>query len=57
MTNAEKYKEVFGMEVDPSACPTKECEYCPCALKNDLGEISCIGGSTYEWWNREYKEA
>ena len=56
MTNAEKYKEVFGMPVDPSSCPTTTCKGCPCALKNELGEISCIGASTYEWWNKEYKD-
>ena len=56
MTNAEKYKEVFGMPVDDSSCPTTTCKSCPCALKNELGEISCIGASTYEWWNKEYKE-
>lgn len=56
MTNAEKYKEVFGMEVDPSMCPTTTCDVCPCAMKNNLGDISCTGGCTYEWWKKEYKE-
>ena len=56
MTNAEKYKEVFGMEVDPTLCPTTECENCPCALKNIKGDITCFGGCTYEWWKSEYKE-
>ena len=57
MTNAEKYKEVFGMEVDPSTCPTKECEDCPCALMNHINsDVLCTGGSSYEWWNREYPE-
>mgnify|MGYP003291452041 CR=1 FL=1 len=56
MTNAEKYKEVFGMEVDPSNCPTKECEDCPCAMTNTIKDFCCTGGSTYEWWNSCYKE-
>jgi len=55
MTNAEKYKEVFGLPVDKSNCPTSDCNVCPCAMKNELGEISCYGASTYEWWNKEYK--
>lgn len=56
MTNAEKYKEVFGMEVDPSMCPTTDCEVCPCGMKNNLGDISCIAECTYKWWKKEYKE-
>lgn len=56
MTNAEKYKEIFGMDVDLSNCPTKECEDCPCARINEFDEISCFGASTYEWWSKEYKE-
>lgn len=45
MTNAEKYKEVFGMEVDPSMCPTKDCSNCPCE--------NCRTTSTF--WEKEYK--
>lgn len=56
MTNAEKYKEVFGFSVDPSNCPSTTCEGCPCAMKNIVGDISCIDASTYEWWKSEYKE-
>ena len=55
MTNAEKYKEVFGMNVDKSICPSSDCIDCPCARRNELGELSCYGASTYEWWNKDYK--
>jgi hypothetical protein len=48
MTNAEKYKEVFGMEVDTDMCPTRNCPECPCNLKN------CHTETTF--WNSEYKE-
>lgn len=56
MTNAEKYKEVFGMDVDPSNCPSSDCLDCPCAQRNALGDFSCIGASTYEWWKKEYND-
>lgn len=55
MTNAEKYKEVFGVDADTSACPTKECTNCPCALIDIFGNVSCEAASTYDWWNAEYK--
>ena len=55
MTNAEKYKEVFGMPADISNCPTADCTICPCGQINARGELSCIGASTYVWWNKEYK--
>lgn len=45
MTNAEKYKEVFGMEVDQDMCPTKDCPNCPCE--------NCETASTF--WKKEYK--
>ena len=49
MTNAEKYKEVFGLEPDIMACPTNECAKCPGV---------CYGAlSVCTWWNEEYKEA
>lgn len=46
MTNAEKYKEIFGMEVDPDMCPTKDCSNCPCCK-------DCHTNSTF--WKEEYK--
>ena len=55
MTNAEKYKEVFGMPVDPSNCPTSDCIVCPCAEKDSKGNHFCLGAATYEWWDKEYK--
>jgi hypothetical protein len=51
MTNAEKYKEVFGFE-HPD-CPTWLCPSCPvfntCSVKN-LPDLAS------DWWNSEYKE-
>ena len=55
MTNAEKYKEVFGMVADESNCPTSDCIVCPCASKDSEGNHFCTAGRTYEWWNKEYK--
>jgi hypothetical protein len=55
MTNAEKYKEVFGMPVDTSMCPTDDCKLCPCVAQNQMGDISCLASYTFEWWNKEYK--
>ena len=48
MTNAEKYKEVFGMEVDYASCPTEDCTNCPL-------HGTCSVGCTYDWWKSEYK--
>lgn len=44
MTNAEKYKEVFGFDVEKQMCPTDNCLNCP---------TSC--SRCQEWWNSEYK--
>ena len=55
MTNAEKYKEVFGMEVDPSSCPTKECIDCPCHPRENEPDF-CLTSNTYKWWDMEYEE-
>ena len=56
MTNAEKYEEVFGMHVDPSMCPTTDCNNCPCASKDAEGCISCVAACTYEFWKDDYPE-
>lgn len=51
MTNAEKYKEVFGFE-HPD-CPTWHCPSCPIfkeCLEHHFSEIA------HQWWNSEYKE-
>ena len=55
MTNAEKYQEVFGLPVDTSLCPTKECKFCPCSTENSEGTVFCRDGCPYEFWNKEYK--
>ena len=47
MTNAEKYKEVFGFEPDKNMCPTTSCQECP-------GEVQeCI--CTCAWWDSEWR--
>lgn len=48
MTNAEKYKEVFGFFPDLDCCPTKLCSLCP-AYEN---QPNCES----KWWLEEYKE-
>lgn len=48
MTNAEKYKEIFGFPPDKGSCPTESCENCP----GHLIESLC----TCKWWDDEYKE-
>lgn len=56
MTNAEKYKEVFGMKVDPTSCPTESCPDCPLRETDNSGRIiSCSGGRMYDWWREEYR--
>ena len=47
MTNAEKYKEVFGFLPDCGNCPTEWCGECPITPKDCL--------KTFDWWNEEYK--
>ena len=42
------YKIVFGLEVNYSMCPTKNCDFCPLHRK-------CSDNATYDWWNSEYK--
>lgn len=54
MTNAEKYKEVFGLTVDTSMCPTMDCNVCPCCSKDSKGDILCPAACTYTWWSSEY---
>lgn len=55
MTNAEKYKEVFGMDADPTVCPTLDCKDCPCSKIDAYGDVACITGDVYKWWNQTYK--
>lgn len=48
MTNAEKYKEVFGLTPDTGSCPTELCSECP-------GHVDDNFNCTCDWWNEEYK--
>ena len=48
MTNAEKFKEVFGMDPDISECPCNDCGKCPVNFRYEPG-------CSYEWWQHEYK--
>ena len=52
MTNAEKYKEIFGFEPDKGSCPTRLCKRCP--LSPD-SKSPCPAGYPYHWWELEYK--
>ncbi|MBR2553847.1 MAG: hypothetical protein IKE94_03195 [Aeriscardovia sp.] len=56
MTNAEKYKEVFGMEVDPKNCPTLKCMECPCCKHVGSGQDVCNMDTRAWWLYEEYKE-
>lgn len=47
MTNAEKFKEVFGHDVETNACPQKDVECEKCELFNDR---TC----TETFWNSKY---
>lgn len=52
MTNAEKYKEIFGFEPDMSACPTNKCINCPHSGANSI----CLEPEGTSWWEEDYKE-
>lgn len=56
MTNAEKYKEVFGIDVDPVACPTSRCKDCPCYEDTMFDEVPFKCHGSHGWWNEEYKK-
>ena len=53
MTNAEKYKEVFGFEPDMKSCPTYLCFDCP--LCEEIGCKRVCGSNTRMWWMDDYK--
>ena len=55
MTNAEKYKEVFGIDVDPVACPTSRCKDCPCYEDTMFDEVPFKCHGSHGWWAEEYK--
>jgi hypothetical protein len=49
MTNKEKFKEVFGLEIDD----TSDCGFFNCT---DRACKDCPVKDTKDWWNAEYKE-
>ena len=49
MTNKEKFKEVFGLEIDD----TSDCGFFDCT---DRTCKDCPVKDTENWWNMEYKE-
>ena len=53
MTNAEKFKEVFGYNPDKRLCilPTKICEH----EASKEGTHLCDGCVFDGWWDKEYK--
>ena len=54
MTNAEKYKEVFGFYPSFTDCICNDdCEKCPIG-KGNLDYLSCTDESKVDWWNSEY---
>ena len=51
MTNAEKYKEVFGFEPERRLdCICSDCTKCP------IDANCCDKYLVFDWWNSEYKE-
>ena len=49
MTNKEKFKEVFGLEMDD----TSDCGFFDCTDRECKG---CPVKDTKDWWNSEYKK-
>ena len=51
MTNAEKFKEVFGFEplFDSCIAPVKVCEH------HSDSHFSCEDCTFDKWWSKEYK--
>ena len=47
MTNAEKYKEVFGLDPDTNTCPTMNCSDCPYRKDNDDVFPECFNSSSF----------
>lgn len=52
MTNAEKYKEVFGLEPN-NGCPTWYCPSCPMFEECSYPQQEVY---VHQWWSNEYKE-
>lgn len=58
MTNAEKFKEVFGMTPNKDSCPIFSSKICSEQLKkhfNDPCEDCCKDCPFEDWWNKEYR--
>lgn len=54
MTNAEKFKEVFGAIPTITHCPILYREDCKkCKGYRNTNYLDCCGS---DWWNSEYKE-
>lgn len=55
MTNAEKFKEVFGFDLayEHGLCNMESCDICPFA-KSVAGECS---SKAYKFWNEKYEES
>ena len=65
MTNAEKFKEVFGFELNTlyeiqdddsdydemTFCNQLQCENCPF-----IHTKACVYNQSHTWWQSEYKE-
>lgn len=49
ITNADRFKEIFGFEPDKNSCVIKKSK-CP------EGSEVCHGCYYYGWWLQEYKE-
>lgn len=49
MTNADKYKEVFGVSPDMGRCITDKCQECP------LSDTYCTNDARKNWWASEYQ--
>ena len=62
MTNAEKFKEVFGFKPDTTACiaPDKVCQDHMSRILNsgeDVGADECCDTCPFGgWFNKEFKE-
>ena len=52
MTNAEKFKEIFGFEPSKCSCPVISLVNC-WNCKGFHRDTNCIES---DWWNSEYKE-
>lgn len=62
MTRAEKFKEVFGLSVDPNMdcgffdCSDKDdCNGCP--VQKTMQDIENNRNPVKDWWNEEYGQA